>query len=270
MGISRAGEDWAVPPDGQSPASAVERFASHVIATLAARKQIPRDNLSEALLLELIEAVVSDNPTAAATLIERLRAQGISVDAMTDLYLPAAARALGEAWERDRADFVDVTIGAMRLQAILRGLCTDDRVTAGGRPVRGSVLLIVPKGEQHTLGAMVLAAQLSRIEVSVCLRIMPTTNELREVLRNRSFDGIMLSVGSRENLDLAGKMIKFLETASDRRIPIIIGGAVLPRCDDLRAITGADLATNDIGLALDACGLAAAPNASAKLGARGR
>lgn len=261
MGVSENGDKIGGLAQGLARGAmtdAVAQFASHVVATLAARHQISRDQVRESLLLRLIEAVTAEDPAAAVTLIDTLRAQNVQPEVLTDLYLPAAARALGEAWERDTADFVDVTIGTMRLQAILRGLSVDEVLAAHNGPIAGSILLIVPKGEQHTLGAMVVAAQLRRRRVSVCLQIMPRTNELREVLRNRSFDGIMISVGSRENLDLAGKMVDFLKKVPECRIPIVIGGALLPRCEDLRALTGADVATNDPDVALEACGLAGA------------
>jgi methylmalonyl-CoA mutase cobalamin-binding subunit len=239
----------------QGQPDAVYRFASQIVAMLAARNKVTETTVREALLLQLIEAVVSEDPTAGAELIARLRAHKISVEMLTDHYLPEAARALGLAWEADQADFVDVTIGAMRLQGILRGLDADDVITASQKPVVGSVLLIVPAGEQHTLGALVAASQIRRRGVSVCLRIMPRTNELRELLRNRIFDALWISLASAENLDLAGKLVTFLRKASAGRVPIVIGGALALGRGDLKAVTGADLATSDITAALAACGI---------------
>jgi methanogenic corrinoid protein MtbC1 len=255
--------------DDAQNSKAVYRFASHVVAMLASRANVPASTIREVLLLQLIEAVVSEDPTAAVSLLADLREQNISVEQLTDYYLPEAARALGDAWDNDQADFIDVTIGAMRLQSLLRGLDGDDLIANAHRPTVGSVLMIVPNGEQHTLGALVAAAQIRRKGVAVCIRIMPRTNELRELLRGRSFDGIMISVSSHESLDLAGKLIDLLRKMPERRTPVVLGGSLLSFNEDLKSATGADIVTNDITVALESCGLSGA-HASAAWGRSAR
>jgi methylmalonyl-CoA mutase cobalamin-binding subunit len=218
--------------------------------------------------LQLIEAVIAEDPGAAARLLETLRARKIPLESLADHYLPEAARALGVLWSRDQADFVDVTIGTARLQALLRGLDSDAALDLSQRPVIGAVLMIVPGGEQHTFGALVAASKLRRRGISVCLRLMPRTNELRDVLRGRHFDGAMISVGARENLDMARKLVKLLRGSAESNVPVIVGGALLAECEDLARETGADAATNDLDRALALCGVQASVTQTAGLRAR--
>lgn len=254
------------PEPGQS--EAVVRFAAHIVSVLAARSNLPETVVRQTLLLQLIEASIADDPTAAARLLENLRARKIPLESLADHYLPEAARALGLLWSRDQADFVDVTIGTARLQALLRGIDSDSALDLSQRAASGSILMVVPTGEQHTFGALVAASKLRRRGITVCLRLMPRTNELREVLRSRHFDGAMISVGARENLDMARKLVTLLRGCPDCNVPVIVGGALLAECDDLGRETGADAATNDIDRALALCGVQPGPSRTAGLRAR--
>lgn len=253
---------------GFQQSEAVVRFASHIVSVLAARSNLPEPVVRQTLLLQLIEAVIAEDPGAAARLLETLRAHKIPLESLADHYLPEAARALGVLWSRDQADFVDVTIGTARLQALLRGLDSDAALDLSQRPVIGAVLMIVPGGEQHTFGALVAASKLRRRGISVCLRLMPRTNELREVLRSRHFDGAMISVGARENLDMARKLVKLLRGSAESNVPVIVGGALLAECEDLARETGADAATNDLDRALALCGVQASVTQTAGLRTR--
>ena len=117
------------------------------------------------------------------------------------------------------------------------------------------MMLIVPDREQHTLGPMVATGQLRRYGVSVCLRIAPNLTELRSLMEARQFDGVLISVATREKLDQVAKTVQFLKTVMTRPTPIIVGGAVMAKVGDPASCTGADFSSNDIGAALEVMGL---------------
>jgi hypothetical protein len=98
-----------------------------------------------------------------------------------------------------------------------------------------------------------------RMGVSVCLRIMPGTNLLRDLLANRNFDAVMLSVSASENLDLASKVVKLVRQGTQagrmRAPPVIVGGALVAAGADVGARIEADLATCDLEEALRFSGL---------------
>ena len=122
-------------------------------------------------------------------------------------------------------------------------------------PGRSAILLIVPDHEQHTLGPMVAMGQMRRYGVSVCLRFAPNYAQLRSLVAERSFDGILISVSTTDKLDVVGKTINFLKSVMSTSVPIIVGGAVMSKVEDPASCTGADFSSNDIGAALEAIGL---------------
>jgi methylmalonyl-CoA mutase cobalamin-binding subunit len=114
-----------------------------------------------------------------------------------------------------------------------------------------TVLLVLPKGEQHSLGAMVLAGQLRRQGISVQLQIGADPTGLRALAAERRFDCAMLSVACEERLVLCAKLVKSLKDGSGGRLWVAVGGAVLDRSLDIQRLTGADVVTNDPRLVLD-------------------
>ncbi|MBC7738496.1 MAG: cobalamin B12-binding domain-containing protein [Candidatus Saccharibacteria bacterium] len=103
----------------------------------------------------LCSALVSQDPTAAITLIDEAQRRGGSYDALYQDYLAVAARRLGEWWNEDRVPFFKVTIAAGRIYAILRMLRLQKQVPVpDGR--RTAVFVSVPT-DNHTLGITVAA-----------------------------------------------------------------------------------------------------------------
>ena len=151
--------------------------------------------------------------------------------------------------------WLEVSIGVGRLQSLLREIGNAWFADQSGDTGQGTILLILPDKEQHTLGPMVAMGQMRRFGVSVCLRIGPSLDELRNLLETRNFDGIMISVGTEGKLPLASNIVKFLKSIRSPSTPILIGGAVMSMVEDVASCTGADYAFNDIGAALEAIGL---------------
>lgn len=236
-------------------ASGVVYFASQIVTLLADRSARATAEPREALVGRLVAASLVGSKPAFAELLAELRRLRISVAQLADVYIPAAARQMGDAWLDDRMSWVDVTIGVGRLQVMLRDIGTAWSADQAGDTGHGAVLMIVPDREQHTLGPLVATGQMRRYGVSVCLRIAPSFDELHNLVTTRRFDGIMFSVATRETLTNVAKAIQFLRTASRTLPPVIIGGAVMSRVEDPAACTGADFSSNDIGAALEAMGL---------------
>ena len=179
----------------------------------------------------------------------------ISAAALADIYIPVAARKMGEDWLEDDLSWMEVTIAVARLQSLLREIGAAWAADRAGDAGSGSVLLIIPNSEQHTLGPMVAMGQMRRYGISVCLRIAPSPQELRSLVTERSFDGVMISVAGEEKLDTVRKLVSFIKSIGATPLPVIIGGAITTRMDDAASGSGADLFMNDIGVALEALGL---------------
>lgn len=235
--------------------SGVSFFASQVVSLLADRSAKSVVETRETLVTGLIAASLSGTKAAFADLLSEMKRARISLPALADVYIPIAARRMGQDWLDDQMSWLDVSIGVGRMQSLLREIGTAWVADQAGDAGHGTVMLIVPDREQHTLGPMVATGQLRRYGVSVCLRIAPNFTELRSLLASRHFDGVMISVATKEKLASVAKTIHFLRTVMEAPIPIIVGGAVMAKVEDLASCTGADFASNDIGVALEAMGL---------------
>lgn len=232
----------------------VSKFAAEVVARLVAREEAGGSELRESLLSKFVLAVKSADPVTLDGLRQEFRRARVTPAILADLYIPEAARRLGQQWDNDVATFSDVTIGVARLQATLRDIgagWSADEVSRG----RGTtMLLILPTGEQHTLGAMVVASWLRRQGVSVCLRIAPSMSELLCLLATRRFDAAMISIACNDKLDVCAKLVKTIKEASGNSLPVAVGGVALDEMGERMKTVGADIVTNDLSVAIEALG----------------
>jgi MerR family transcriptional regulator, light-induced transcriptional regulator len=250
-------------PDRRSPQVArrfvggdgdVVNFSGQIMAMLATRSTAVNP-LREAFVRLLVQAAVAESDAAMATLLKDLRRQRVSVVALADQYIPAAARCMGLAWLEDRMSWADVSLGSARLQVVLRDIGSGWSADLAELPHGGSVLLVVPAHEQHTLGAMVLVGQLRRLGVSVCLRMAPDRSELRQVLQAGRFDGVMISAACHETLETAEALVATIRHLGHGNAPVILGGAIVGRPGVEVTCMGADAVTSDLFAALQVCGL---------------
>lgn len=234
---------------------AVSDFAAEVVARLIARDSGGPARLREELVQRLLEAVCTTDRQAFEALKPDLKRARISAAMLADLYIPEVARRLGAGWECDTISFAAVSMGAARLQGILReigaGWCADEDGERDGP----TVLMLVPEGEQHTLGAAVATARLRRMGVSVCLRIGLSGGAVRELFAGRGFDAVMISAACTDKLEACRKMVKTLKDMPGRPVPVALGGALVHLNKEDALCLGADIVTNDLEAALQACGL---------------
>jgi methanogenic corrinoid protein MtbC1 len=233
----------------------VSEFASEVVARLVARDSNGGVVLQEGLVSRFMDAVRSTDPQSFEALKPELKRARISAATLADVYIPEVARRLGRGWEDDVVSFAEVTMGAARLQAVLREIGAEWSANTRMRDGAGTMLLILPAGEQHTLGAMVIAGWLRRQGISVCLRIGPSLADLASLMALRKFDGVMISVAGDDKLEVCAKLVKTLREAVDYKLRVAVGGAIMAREAGMEATLGADIVTNDLPKALAALGL---------------
>jgi MerR family transcriptional regulator, light-induced transcriptional regulator len=120
------------------------------------------------------------------------------------------------------------------------------------------VLVVVPAGEQHTLGGLTVAWQLRRRGVSVCLQIGPNIDALRALVANRRFNGAFVSIGSSRRLSDLPDLIAAMKSCEKHSLMVAVGGAVAEMEHELVARSGADIVTCDLDEALGIMGVAMA------------
>lgn len=238
----------------------VAHFAAEVLARLVRSEASAAAVLNEGFVSGLMRAVLSGDPDGFGNLRAEFKRARVPSAILADHYIPEVARRLGKGWAEDCTSFADVTMGTARLQAILREIGQEWYADAAGAAAEGPTLLVIlPEGEHHTLGAMVLAARLRRSGVSVSLRIGEPAPVLATFVRDRSFDAALISVACHEKLETSARLVKTLKDATRGKLKIAVGGAVLASGEYAASDTGADVVTNDIEVALKGLGLLGQP-----------
>lgn len=245
--------DIGISPEDVEASVPVQRtagFALEVINRLVARKTLGAGCVLDHLVDRLLQSLRVQDAQALHAVLADLRKARIRDEAIVTQYIPEVARRLGEGWNNDSLSFLEVTLGAARLAEMVRELGSAFEPGSEVEDADVSVLLIVPPGEQHTLGSGVLACQLRLQGVSVCLRLAPSLADLAALLSTRQFDGAMISVGSHERVEHCAVLVKTLHTLTKGQLPVAVGGSVMDEERDLLVRIGADLVTNNIEAAL--------------------
>ncbi|MDD9923354.1 MAG: cobalamin B12-binding domain-containing protein [Boseongicola sp.] len=232
----------------------VESLANEALRSLARKRGAGTNVLHEEYVIALHSAVLDGSESQRDRVVEWMLDTGVTVSGLIDLYIPEVARRLGAEWCEDDLGFAEVTVGSARLQGLLRDLAAREPLKP--RPVTTQgVAIVVLSDEYHTLGALVLTAQLRRMGVSVRVLIgVAREKAIREVSQG-GYDAVMISASHVETLVQIEKFIKDLNREMEQNTPIVVGGPVLNVERDVAAVTGADFATSDVVEALRLCQL---------------
>lgn len=214
-------------------------------------------SLDSDVLAKLRTAALDPDRGACCWAVKDAMAHGILREDIADYYIPELARQMGEQWCSDEMGFVDVTIGVSRLQMMLRELGSAwiaDHLREASSP---AILLIVPEGAHHTLGAMVLAGQLRRKGFSVCLVLGQHLHDIAAKMQQTGFEAVFISSSQSEKLASLRRIVDVAKCSILKPPPVVIGGAILDvqTTEDVKAQTGADHATKRLDEALRLCGL---------------
>jgi MerR family transcriptional regulator, light-induced transcriptional regulator len=203
----------------------------------------------------LVELVLEVEADALLASVEAVLARGVGVDTiMVDLLAPAA-RLLGEYWESDRCDFIEVTMGLWRLHEVVREIAArapaERLLAAGGH----RALFAAMPGNQHTFGTVVID-ELFRREGWITERLIGAeTSDLLKSVRRDWFDLIGLTVSCERHIEQASSIIVALRNVSrNSGVCIMVGGPVFCKNPDLAAKIGADGTAADARLALKVAG----------------
>lgn len=253
------GTDRALRTGEGAENGTVESLASRALGMLATKRVSAASLLSERFLDELEAAVRSVEVGRRKAVIRDMRDAHIRLEDIVDFYIPEVARRMGERWCEDGLSFADVTIGVARLQGLLREIGRNWCEPLDHDPEAPSLLIVVLADEFHTLGAMVLCSQLGRLGVSTRLVVGRSESEVLRRVADGQFDAILMSVAVSERLATLRKLVEKIRSASVRPTPIVIGGSIVAREEDIKTKSGADHATTDPREALRACGLKSFP-----------
>ncbi|MEM6888186.1 MAG: hypothetical protein AAF636_08610 [Pseudomonadota bacterium] len=222
-------------------------LATQVIDVLRDRQGVTGQGIRPFVLDHLSRAILARGAFDAAALLDQLRGHRLTLDAVIDLYVPAAATRLGQDWIDDGLSFADVTIGAMRLQALLGEAFEREQTDPFHCEPLLQAMIVVPQGEQHFLGASVLAAQLRRMGCHVSMSFDEEIGVLHTRLLTEAPQLVLISCGSDETVESVAQTVQGVKSSLPPASSLVIGGAGVRDNKKLRERTGVDLVTNQAG-----------------------
>jgi methanogenic corrinoid protein MtbC1 len=192
-----------------------------------------------------VDAIRGADDGRAHAYVRALVANGTPVESVyLDLLAPTAHR-LGELWDNDECDFVEVTLAMGRMQGLLRELSQVFLADTGRSETVGNVLLTCVPGEQHTLGVIMVGEFLLRDGWRVLVGAPWTENDLLEMVAAEWYDVIGFSVGCQSRISNLKREIRRLRNASrNPNVQVMVGGKVFNDDPALVARVGADAAAS--------------------------
>lgn len=177
--------------------------------------------------------------------------EGLSLESLLLELLAPAARHLGELWESDDCDFVDVTMAVGRLQAIARTLCARLEDEAG--PSTGRTILLLPcPGETHTFCLAIVASFFREAGWQVTTTGVDAGLNLVDLVQVEWFDVIGFTLSCEVLLPALTEAVRDLRKAScNRGLRVIVGGPHFLRRPDHVHLVGADATAGDGRIAPD-------------------
>ena len=180
----------------------------------------------------------------AASLLEevdRFITKGASVETICLDLLAPAARKLGEMWERDECDFLDVTMGLWRLQEVMREVAARSPAVLGGLSVPFSALFSPMPGDQHNFGTLMIEEVFARGGWRSEALVKPDRRELLDRVARQPFDLIGLTLARNCSSAALANLIKAVRNVSaNPHIIVLVGGRMINENPALSAEVGAD------------------------------
>lgn len=201
---------------------------------------------SGALPLHFAHAALRQEAYALLVEIDALIATGVSAEGVFLEVLAPAARHLGEMWDADECDFVDVTMALWRLQEIVHELAARMPGAAERRGGERRALFAPLPGEQHGFGSMMVEEFFRRAGWTTHSEPGASEAELLTLVGTRWFEMIGLTVSVAENVARLPALIATLRAASrNPRLGVMVGGRVFVDHPDWACGCGADATAAD-------------------------
>jgi len=225
----------------QSPDTSA--LAASAVSVLSKRQSVTTAGARQFILDHMLRAVIGPVEFDVSGMLDELRGHRLSVDAIIDTYVPAVACILGELWMEDDVDFATVTVGTMRLQSLL-SLASFEALDFI-RPLENApfMLVVMPLGEQHSLGAFVLCAQLRRLGARVDMSFCETEPDLVSRVLCDVPDMVLFSASSRQTLETVSQIVQSFTSVLPEKPMLSVGGSLGETAEVAKDITGVDLVT---------------------------
>ncbi|MEM9383592.1 MAG: cobalamin B12-binding domain-containing protein [Pseudomonadota bacterium] len=226
------------------PTAALEALAGDVVSLLASRlRDAPPEGdapgtPSPAAFDAFVRALLDSDAHRAADHIDGARAMGAGVEAIYLGYLARAARHLGALWDRDRIDFVQVTVAIGCLYAIMRSLRQSLPAVRHQDPWRHALFITMP-GDDHRLGAAI-AADLFRAQ-GWDIQLEGPADRAAAVTILMGSDHSVVGISASRNAQLSEliRLVSALRICRPEAF-IVVSGHIVEEMQDLQELVDAD------------------------------
>lgn len=225
------------------------------LATLVAEKVVPRllalhAPAKDALRAETFHAgtieinelsrlVLGAENADAFDYITRLREAGLSLDNLYLELLEPTARHLGELWDEDKVDFLDVSVGLIRLQRLVRVFAGLDDTAPYDEKCRA--LIIATPDEQHLFGNAIVQRFFRAAGWHVACGPVAGAADLESIVSREWFGVVGFSIAADRHLENLRNAIAAVRAKSvNRNVGIIVGGPAFFEKPELAIEVGAD------------------------------
>lgn len=204
---------------------------------------------TDAKIDELAKALIASEPDAGLAFVDRIRAQGATVETVYLAYLAQAAKTLGEWWEEDLISFTDVTLATGHIYAVMRGL----RPFFNPDPIkkkRPSAFFTAVPGENHLLGISMASDFYRNNGWDISLKRGMNHDEIVHYAATSGDILIGLSAAGEHAVVPLAKLIIALRISAPNA-SIMVSGAILSTSYESVAALGADIMPHTLEDALE-------------------
>jgi methanogenic corrinoid protein MtbC1 len=210
------------------------------------KMNLTRGALDEGVVGEFITQTLADDPEKCVDFVRNLLVRGIPIQSVFLHLMAPAARELGERWERDKADFFEVTLGMARMHRVLREFDGIPPELCGRTGEGHNALLLPTPGEAHSFGLRLVQEFLLRESWNVTNRLVASCDELEALVASQYYDFAGLSLSGETLIEALASAIQTIKSKSrNRHIRIIVGGHIFTEQPNLVAHCGADAFASD-------------------------
>lgn len=233
-----------------APLGSLARIVETEILPRAQMEPTPAKLMSEHQLVPdlLANLVLRGDSDDAWAFVKALGRAGVAPREIMIAAIAPAARRLGELWESDACDFMQVTVGLQRLQGLLRNLDPEEEQSVDRKPTAPAILLAAAPGENHLLGVQLIASlfaaegwRVERTNAEACARL----------LADQWFDAIGFSINCEQFFDGLRSAIGEARLASQNPgLRVLVGGSIFASNPELGQKMGADNVAPDFETAV--------------------
>jgi len=181
---------------------------------------------------------------AALRYFDQMRVKGHSLDTLFTHLLAPTARHLGELWEEDRCDFIDVSLGVARLQELVCMFGASNEAPVAD--MRQSAFLVTTPSEKHSFGLDIVASVMRAAGWDLRIEKNITAAQCAAEVAEQWFGVVGVALSVESGLETVGRTVNAIRRSScNESIAVIVGGPVFTANPDLAVQIGADATAAD-------------------------